>query len=297
MSTSATGRDLMTAERDSRWDPRAMRDLARLELAPEELEDALVRALAQGQMVAMFQPQVHLPGLGLRGFEVLVRWRHPRFGLLRPQRFIRLAEHCEAAVELDLFALREAERLAEALGAGADGLSISVNASPRAAARAAYADRVAALARRLGESGIALVAEITERSPLLAWRRTLRNLRKIRQAGARVAVDDFGSGYASFGIVRRLELNEIKIDRSLLRDPDPEAAAILTAILEMARAIGVEVVAEGVENEAQHRLLVALGCPLAQGYFYGHPLPLADAAGLAREAAAASRGRRRSPCA
>ncbi len=266
------------------WDPIAMRDLARLELRPEELESALRAALANGEMVALFQPQVRLPARRLRGFEVLVRWRHPRFGLLRPQRFIRLAERCAAAGDLDLFALDQAVAFMRRLGAETlDGLSIAVNASPRAAGEEEYAGRAAAIAQELGKSGAHLVIEVTERSPIAAWRGSLRNLKRLKAAGVQVAVDDFGSGYASFGVVKRLQLDEIKIDRMLVRDTDPESAAILTAVLEMARALGVDVVAEGVENADQHRLLVALGCPAAQGFHYARPLPLAEAVALVRE--------------
>ncbi len=275
-----------------------MRDLARLELRPEELESALRTALAKGEMVAMFQPQLWLPDCRLRGFEVLVRWRHPRFGLLRPQRFIRLAEHCAAAGDLDLFALDQAAAFLGRLEGGIPaGLRVAVNASPRGAGEEVYAGRAAAVGEELMKNGAHLVVEVTERSPMSAWRRSLRNLRRLKAAGVRVAVDDFGSGYASFGVVKRLQLDEIKIDRMLVRDTDPESAAILTAILDMARALGVDVVAEGVENADQHRLLVALGCPAAQGFHYARPLPLAEAAALVGEQWAGMKGHRTSACA
>lgn len=288
----------MVQEHDEmRWDPIAMRDLARLELRPEELESALRSALANGEMIAMFQPQVRLPERRLRGFEVLVRWRHPRFGLLRPQRFIRLAERCAAAADLDLFALDQAAVFLHRLGARMpEELIIAVNASPRGAGEEEYAERAAAMARELLPGGTHLVVEVTERSPISAWRRSLRNLRRLKAAGVRVAIDDFGSGYASFGVVKRLQLDEIKIDRMLVRDTDPESAAILTAILEMARALGVDVVAEGVENAAQHQLLVALGCPAAQGFYYARPLPLAEAVTFVAESCARENGWRVPAC-
>ncbi len=275
-----------------------MRDLARLELRPEELESALRTALAKGEMVAMFQPQLWLPDGRLRGFEVLVRWRHPRCGLLRPQRFIRLAERCAAAADLDLFALDQAAVFLRRLGRRIPaGLMVAVNASPRGAGGEAYARRAAAVGGELMKNGAHLVVEVTERSPMSAWRRSLRNLRRLKAAGVRVAVDDFGSGYASFGVVKRLQLDEIKIDRMLVRDTDPESAAILTAILEMARALGVDVVAEGVENADQHRLLVALGCPAVQGFHYARPLPLAEAAALVAAQQVGMRTRKTPACA
>ncbi len=264
--------------------------LARLETEPEALERRLRRALADGEIVTWFQPQVRLADHGLVGFETLVRWRHPDFGLLMPARFIRVAERRGVAAELDAFGLERGVALLARLdrhGVGAaqgrpdraaPALRLSVNITPDFAAARGFADRVERIVADAGVSPERIVLEITERGPIANWRTAWRNIRRLRRAGFRVALDDFGSGYSSLGLLKELPVDEIKVDRLFLRRGATEDVAILTAILQIARVLKLSVLAEGVENADQERRLLALGCEMAQGYRYGRPMPGEDVA-------------------
>jgi EAL domain-containing protein (putative c-di-GMP-specific phosphodiesterase class I) len=159
---------------------------------------------------------------------------------------------------------------------------VTFNVSARQLRRAGF---VAHLCKQLDAYGLdpgSVTVELTESAAMANPSRTEPMLREAAEAGMTIAIDDFGAGYSSLGRLRNLPVHVLKIDRSFLIDAptDPAAAAILTAIVELARAVGMQAVAEGVEEEAQRRLLIELGCPLAQGYFFGRPMPAEDITAL-----------------
>lgn len=252
--------------------------LARLETDPAALERRLRRALDDGEIVTWFQPQVRLDDRALVGFEALVRWHHPEFGLLMPARFIRVAERRGIAAELDLFGLEQGVgllgRLDGRVARPMPPLHLSANITPDFAASRGFADRIEAVVAGAGVSPERITLEITERGPIANWRTAWRNVHRLRRTGFRIALDDFGAGYSSLGLLKELPVDEIKVDRLFLRRGAPEDIAILTAILQIARTLKLHVLAEGVENAEQEQRLRALGCEMAQGFRYGRPMPI-----------------------
>jgi EAL domain-containing protein (putative c-di-GMP-specific phosphodiesterase class I) len=244
-----------------------------------EVERDLRRALDGDQLRLHFQPVVWLTRDEIVGFEALVRWQHPARGLLEPADFMPVAESSGLVVELGEWVLRRACAQASRWAAarpGGKALGVSVNVSARHFARsnvvAAVSDalRASALDPRL------LAVEITERTLLEDRETSLSALRELRALGVRIALDDFGTGYSSLSNLRHFTIDTLKIDRSFIEameaGQDGEGA-IVSAVLGMARALGIGVTAEGVESCAQVVALRERGCEYAQGYLFSRPVP------------------------
>jgi diguanylate cyclase (GGDEF)-like protein/PAS domain S-box-containing protein len=259
------------------------------------LEAKLRRALAQGEFVLHYQPQIALKTGEVVGFEGVVRWQEPELGLVGPAEFIPLAEETGLILALGDWIVREACRQAVAWHArGVCPVPISVNLSPQQLREPALADRIAAALRETGAPPGGIGVEVTENVLLHDAALAIETLSRLRALGVRVALDDFGTGYSSLSYLRHLPVDALKIDQCFLEDvADDEAAAALTAsIVAMGVALGLRVVAEGVEEEQQRRLLVAVGCHEAQGFLFGRPAPADEAE---RTWAARARGPREEP--
>nr|WP_275404031.1 EAL domain-containing protein [Pseudonocardia acidicola] len=234
----------------------------------------------RGEFRLAFQPLVGLCDGRIRGVEALVRWQHPQQGLLGPGRFIELAEHSGAIVQLGHWVLAEACRYAAAWWSelGSDTPYVSVNVSPVQLIEPGWVRRVIGV---LGETGLPpdrLQLEITEQAVLRDEPAALDALSALRAAGVRLALDDFGTGYSSLAWLRRLPVHALKIDGSFidgLRHPaaDPMDESIVRALVEMAHALGLEVTAEWVETVVQADRLARLGCDLGQGRWFGDAGP------------------------
>ena len=246
-----------------------------------ELESDLRAVLDNGEFRVLYQPIVGLFDGRIRGVEALVRWDRGDRGLVSPAEFIPLAEETGLIVELGAWVLREACRDVVALGEGPDGpLIVTVNLSAR---QLLEPDLQGMIASALVASGLEperLMLEITESVLLRDTETVIDQLVALRRLGVRIAIDDFGTGYSSLSYLRRLPLDAVKIDRSFIERlaQDPRQAALVRAIVELGRALGLTTVAEGVESASQARRLIDLGCELAQGYFFGRPAPAADIA-------------------
>ena len=248
-------------------------ELSRRAFEALELETQLTRAIERGEFVLHYQPQVRASDGHLAGCEALIRWRHPTRGLVEPDRFIPLAEEQRLILPIGQWVLREATQAARRWRDAGRALPVSVNLSSLQFRDPAFADGVAAVLAEAGIPGNALEVEITERmlmDDLDAVRATLARLKAL---GVRIAIDDFGTGYSSLGHLNQLPIDRIKIDRSFVRGlPDHTGnAAIARAIVTLAASLGREVIAEGVETEAQRGFLVALGCQQLQGMLFGAP--------------------------
>jgi diguanylate cyclase (GGDEF)-like protein len=248
------------------------------------LDGDLRDALGRGELFLHFQPQSAPLGARLRGVEALVRWRHPRFGVLAPDRFIPVAETRGLIVELGRQVLDMA--LAQLVDWDAAGLRvprIAVNVSAAELSPGFAAVVEAALARH-GVAAERLELEITESALTSDGIGTLAVLTRLRDHGVGITVDDFGVGYSSLGQLRRLPIDCLKIDRSFVEEIDScsEDAAIVTAIVAMAGALGLRTVAEGVERAAQIGVLETIGCESIQGYLLARPMAAADFAAWAR---------------
>ncbi|MCW2566419.1 MAG: hypothetical protein JWN54_516 [Mycobacterium sp.] len=247
------------------------RGRARLE-ATNELRGAVER----DELVAYYQPIVELETARPVGVEALVRWAHPARGLVPPGEFIGLAEETGLIVDIGDWVLRRAATDVAAWGSG--DLGCSVNLSPR---QLATPDVVARVTRALERSGLEphrLTVEITETAVLEDIDEAVRVLDRLKRLGLQVAVDDFGTGYASLGYLKRLPVDSLKIDRSFVTDvaAGGEDAKIAAAVIGLAAALDLKVVAEGIETQVQLQALIDLGCRYGQGYLFARPQPAVD---------------------
>jgi diguanylate cyclase (GGDEF)-like protein len=243
-----------------------------------ELEGALRMAIEDQQFDLHYQPIVALPSRRIVGFEALVRWRHPLRGLISPDEFIPLAEATGLIVPLGRLVTVEAcRRLREwrASGPGREGLTISVNVSPRQAVEPGFAAEVKDILARTRLEPSALVLEITESLTLHESATSDGSLRQLRDLGVQLAIDDFGTGFSALEYFKRFTVQGLKIDRSFVDGlgRSREDTAIVTATLAFAAALDLVVTAEGVETQDQLERLEALGCQQAQGFLFSRPVP------------------------
>lgn len=239
-------------------------------------DSELRRALARGELVLHYQPIVRLDTGAAVGVEALVRWQHPERGLLPPGEFIEVAESSGLIVELGGWVLQEAaEQLVRWQAQGLDGLYIAVNVSGRQIRRGVLPAQIEQALAHTGADPRRLQIEITEHTLVEDLEANLEVLGAVRRRGMTVAIDDFGTGLSSLSYLKRLPIDKFKIDRSFVRELPHQAGdvAIVTAVVSMARALGLDVVAEGVETDAQRELLTRVGCAHAQGYLFGRPVP------------------------
>lgn len=249
--------------------------MTRAAMERRNLESDLRLALEQGEFLLHYQPIFDLQEGRMAGAEALVRWLHPRRGLVSPNAFIPLAEENGLIRELGTWVLEQAcHQLAHWRGEGLD-LHVGVNISSRQIPDALPLEWLQALATRHGLPRDRLVLEITEGVLLADTPRTKAWLDGVRALGFRVSLDDFGTGYSSLAYLKRFPMDTLKIDRAFVGDMErnPADRALVEAILAMARSLGLDVVAEGVESEGQLEMLRRLGCRYAQGYHLSHPIP------------------------
>jgi diguanylate cyclase (GGDEF)-like protein/PAS domain S-box-containing protein len=246
-------------------------------LARIELEDGLKAAIFRGDLLTHFQPIIDLATRQVVGFEALVRWPHPRDGLVDPRLFVPLAEELGLIEEIDSFVLelacRQARRWRDEHPELAD-LVMSVNISAGRLTDPALARRITDQVASCGFETGALILEITESAALTDDDTTVRNLADLRAKGVRIALDDFGTGYSSFSHLGRLQIDIVKIDRSFVEalGSDNDDRSLVAAMVQLAGTLGYQTIAEGVENAVQEDALRMLGCSLAQGYHLGRPL-------------------------
>jgi EAL domain-containing protein (putative c-di-GMP-specific phosphodiesterase class I) len=250
------------------------------------LRSELWDALASSQIEVHHQPQHELATGRLVGMEALVRWRHPRHGLLMPGAFLHLAEQGELVMRLDELVLHRACRdLKSWEAAGLAVPRISVNFSTYEAQRADLAERVDGVVRQEGVDPRRLELELTESRILGNLEATSRTIGRLRAMGVGVSLDDFGTGYSSLTQLRDLPISGLKVDRSFVSDlgQSAESEAILTSLVRMADELHLRLVAEGVETERQRALLSASGCRLGQGYLFSPALPFASVDAYVRD--------------
>lgn len=240
------------------------------------LENALRRALRNGEFALHYQPQIDSATRRIIGFEALVRWQDPEAGLVSPARFIPVAEDTGLILPLGAWVLEEACRQNRAWqDAGMPAVPVAVNISALQFRQVQFADVVAGVLAASGLAPECLELELTESVMMDAAERNVAVLDGLRQMGVRVSVDDFGTGYSSLAYLKRLPIDKLKIDQAFVRDiaSDPDDASIVGAIIGLAHNLRLEVIAEGVENEAQLDFLQHGGCDQVQGYLFSPPLP------------------------
>jgi diguanylate cyclase (GGDEF)-like protein len=239
------------------------------------LTGELHRALLKHEFLLHYQPQIDIRDGRIIGAEALVRWQHPQDGLIPPGIFIPLAEHSGHIVPLGEWVLNEACLQAKNwLDHGLPPLTVAVNLSALQFKRGNVLDVVTAALARSGLSGQYLELELTESVLLQDVETTIHTLRALKALGVKLSIDDFGTGYSSLAYLKQLDIDKLKIDQSFVREilADGDGASIVKAIIQLGHILQLEVIAEGVETQAQLDFLRAAGCDAAQGYFFSQPL-------------------------
>jgi EAL domain-containing protein (putative c-di-GMP-specific phosphodiesterase class I) len=243
------------------------------------LENQLRKAIDRGELLLHYQPKVHAISRHIAGVEALIRWRHPDLGLVSPAAFIPLAEETGLIVPIGEWVLDEACRqAAQWRSAGFHAMSVAVNMASPNFAQKDFIDKVASAAGRAHLDPDAIEIEVTESVLMHDVEATRVTLRALKESGFMLSIDDFGTGYSSLAYLKRFPLDTLKIDRSFVRDviENAEDAAITEAIIVLGNSLGLSVVAEGVETEAQAAFLRSRGCGLMQGYLYSCPVTADD---------------------
>jgi EAL domain-containing protein (putative c-di-GMP-specific phosphodiesterase class I) len=238
-----------------------------------DLRAAIARKPGAGDLVMHYQAQMDRLGETLVGCEALVRWTHPVRGFVSPADFVPLAERSGLIGDLTDFVVRRVCEDARLLG----DLRVGFNASALEFSKPGFADRMVALAAESGFPLERLEVEITETAVVDDAENTKANIVRLREMGVKVALDDFGAGYTSLRFLRMFPFDKLKIDRDFILDceKDAEAATIVHAVVSIGRALGMKVVAEGVETEAQRNFLKIAGVHALQGWLFGKAMPAA----------------------
>lgn len=250
-------------------------DMEARSVVRHSLEEDLRNAINHGELRLHYQPQVSLKTARIIGFEALLRWHHPRFGHMPPSEVISLAEETGLIMPLGFWALKQATADATTWP---EDVSVSVNIS---AVQFRHSDLVDLVGDALSMSGLAperLDLEITESIVMEDSRTTIAKLRKLRRLGIQLSMDDFGTGYSSLYRLRHLPFNQLKVDRSFVRElgGNRDDAAIVHAIVTLGQSLGMQVIAEGIETDAQLAQLHRENCDIGQGYFFGRPVPASE---------------------
>ncbi len=251
-------------------------EMGQMALDRLDMEGNLRRALERDELAVFYQPLVSLATGRIVGAEALVRWNHPRIGLIHPGEFIPLAEDTGLIIPLGDLVMRRACRDAQAwLAAGLPSLRLSINISARQFRQENLADHIRAVLADTGLVASSLEFELTESMVMHDVETTQVTLRELKELGISLALDDFGTGYSSLSYLKRFPIDTLKIDRSFVRDiPENEDdSAIAHAVIAMAHSLGLRVVAEGVEKEAQLETLRHYACDDFQGYLFSRPVP------------------------
>lgn len=243
-------------------------------LARAALDADMRQAVQNQELLLHYQPVVDAAG-GVRGYEALLRWNHPRRGVLSPGSFIGLAEQSGLILPIGQWVLRAAchQLVTWSRGLDTQGLSLAVNVSARQFRQRDFVDQVLAVIDETGVNPQRLRLELTESLLISEVEDAIRKMAELRARGVRFSLDDFGTGYSSLNYLKRLPLDALKIDRSFVSDvlTDPNDAVIVRTILALAQSMGLQTVAEGVETEGQRDFLRDNGCTLFQGYLFGRP--------------------------
>ncbi|MDF2181094.1 EAL domain-containing protein [Neptuniibacter sp. CAU 1671] len=243
-----------------------------------QIEELLGGAIERGEIYVVFQPQINLKTTQVQGVEALLRWDSPLLGPVRPDEFISVAEQTGQIVALGRFVIKESlSSLQDWLTAAAD-FRLAINLSPRQFRDEHLVEFIQDALQLCHIDPRRLELEITEGVLMTADKLTLSVLNTLHQKGISLALDDFGVGYSSLSYLRNYPFDLLKIDRSFIQDmtEDSGDCALVNATVVMARALGIKVLAEGVETELQEQLLQRLGCDLVQGFFYSRPVPASE---------------------
>ena len=242
----------------------------------QSIEESLRRALERQEFALHYQPKICMRTGVITGAEALIRWTHPVRGAISPAQFIPVAEDCGLIVPIGRWVLRQAcEQAREWLDAGLPAITMAVNVSAMEFQDEGFLQGLFLILEETASGSRALELELTESVLMKRVESTAAILRTLKESGVQVAVDDFGTGYSSLSYLRKFPIDSLKIDQSFVRQIGTAAddAAIVTAVISMARSLKLRVVAEGVETLKELEFLKAHECDEAQGYYFSRPVP------------------------
>ncbi len=247
------------------------------------LEGRLQQALARGEFVLHYQPQIELRSAVIRGAEALIRWKNPELGLVPPGQFIPLLEETGLIVDVGLWVVEQADRdhrSWQALGLAAP--RVSVNVSTMQLRQADFVERLGSVLRREGDEPHGIDIELTESLMMTDIEASIAKLRAIRELGATISIDDFGTGFSSLAYLARLPIGTVKIDRSFVvrMTSSADDMSIVSTIIALAHSMNMKVIAEGVESREQLKVLRLLNCDEVQGFLFSPAVPSEDFVGL-----------------
>jgi diguanylate cyclase (GGDEF)-like protein/PAS domain S-box-containing protein len=264
------------------------------------LEQGLHRALARNEFVLHFQPQVDMRSGRIVAVEALLRWQSPELGLVQPLQFIPVAEESSLIQQIGQWVLEQACATLRAWrDAGVALVPMAVNVAASQFSDRGMDQQVAATLARHGVEPRLLELELTESLSMRDPEASVALMHRLKATGIGISIDDFGTGYSNLSYLKRFPVDKLKIDQSFTAGlaSDPHDCAIVCAVIRMAHSLGLRAIAEGVESEAQWRILAASGCDEVQGFYYSRPLPEADMlALLGREAAGAAAAAHSTEC-
>lgn len=240
------------------------------------MEAMLRKALEKDELLVYYQPRIHTKSEKVVCVEALVRWRHPSLGIIPPGDFIPLAEEIGLIAQLGEQVLRKAcKQIKKWQDEGMKGLSVSVNLSPLQFKEQHLPGIISRILRQSGMRPEFLELEITESAAMQNVGRNILMLRELKEMGVKISIDDFGTGYSSLSYLKKFPIDSLKVDRSFISGihQDPDDAAIVNAIIVLAKTLKLRVTAEGVETEQQYLYLQQHHCDEAQGYLFGKPMP------------------------
>jgi diguanylate cyclase len=243
------------------------------------LVSSMRKAVAENQFSLYYQPKLDLHSLKIKGFEALLRWQHPQYGFIPPSTFIPLAESSGVIIQLGEWVLNEACHQAKLwIDAGFSDFSIAVNISSIQFKRGNLETIVTHALEKSGLPPHRLELELTESALIEDSERLKTTLASLRHLGVHFSIDDFGTGYSNLGYLKKFQVEYLKIDQSFIRrmEDHPDDAVIVKAIIQLAKSLGLETIAEGVETESVAQLLRMMGCQHAQGYLWSRPLPVSQ---------------------
>jgi diguanylate cyclase (GGDEF)-like protein len=240
-----------------------------------DIENGLRRALSNDELRVHYQPQYDILNGNMVGVEALVRWQHPKKGLIQPNEFISVAEESGLIIPLGEWVLRRAcQDIRRWMDQESIRLSLSVNISVQQLEMEQFVAKTLKIIKRMQLPRNILELEITEHAIMQDMDKAIETLSKLADKGIRVAIDDFGTGYSSLGYLQTLPINTLKMDRSFVQGIKSKGDnSIINAIIAMAKGLNLDLIAEGVESKPQIDHLLSVGCHLAQGFFYSHPVP------------------------
>lgn len=267
---------------------QVLADVANLGIGADELD----WGIRSGELLLHYQPQIDHGRV--TGAEALVRWRHPKRGMVQPAEFIPLAEQSGLILPLGSWVLKTACAQLATWGCRSEtaGITVAVNISARQASQPNFVEEVMAAVGNSGANPANLELELTEDVLLHSFEDVIAKMMVLKSYGLRFALDDFGTGYSSLSYLRRLPLDRLKIDKSFIRDllVDVNGGAIVQAVISLGHAMGLSVIAEGVEREQERNFLATMGCHAFQGYLFSRPVAPDDFERLLPAAAEISAG-------